>query len=173
MTQKQVPTKDELEARITESREKLERVVRSVRTDRLAVPGPDGWSAKDHIAHLAAWERSVVNLLLGLPRHSALDVSEDDYLEGDEDFVNERIRASRGRWSLAQVVTDFQTVHDDLMEALNRLKDEDLARPYSDFLPNEPGRESGDPIVECITANTCDHYDEHRQYIERALMAQQ
>lgn len=173
MTQKHVPTKDELHARITESWDKLERLVRSVRTDRLAVPGPDGWSVKDHIAHLAAWERSLLNLLQGLPRHSALDVSEADYLRHDNDFVNERIRESRGRWSLAQVVTDFQTVHDDLLEVLDRLTDEDLVRGYSDFLPDEPGPDSGAPIVEWITENTCDHYDEHRVYIERVLAAQQ
>ncbi len=35
-----------------------------------------GWTVKDHIVHLAAWERSVVYLLTGRPRHVGLGVSE-------------------------------------------------------------------------------------------------
>ena len=30
---------------------------------------PQGWAAKDHLVHIAAWERSVAVFLQGRPRH--------------------------------------------------------------------------------------------------------
>ena len=38
-----------------------------------------GWNVKDHLVHLMAWERSVVFLLQGKPRHEGLAVSEEVY----------------------------------------------------------------------------------------------
>jgi hypothetical protein len=35
-----------------------------------------GWTVKDHLAHLAAWERSVIFMLQGKPRHAGLGVEE-------------------------------------------------------------------------------------------------
>src|SRR5438477_11337149 len=47
----------------------------------------EGWAVKDHITHIAAWERSVVFFLQGRPRHEGLGVDEKLYLE-DDDQIN-------------------------------------------------------------------------------------
>jgi uncharacterized protein (DUF849 family) len=166
MADEAVPTKDEVRRRIIAARKALERVVMRVPADCLEVAGADGWSVKDHLAHIAAWERSLMNLLQKLPRHTALDVSEEEFRERDTDYVNERARASREGWHLAQVLTDFQSVHDDLLDVLDRLSEEDLARPFSYFQPGEP-RDDGDAaVVGWIAGDTYEHYDEHRVLIE-------
>jgi len=169
MPQEPTPTKAELLERIASSRARLEQAIARVPTSQLVRPGHDGWSAKDHLAHLAAWERSVIPLLQGLPRHRALGVTDAEYRERDTDYLNARIHESHAHWTLAQVLTEFQTVHDDLLDAVARLTDDDLARPYSHFQPNEPGEDSGAPIVNWITGNTCDHFDEHLEWMSEML----
>lgn len=161
------PSKAELVRRIELSRQALEARIRSVPTRELERPGPDGWSVRDHLAHLAAWERSVVELLNERPRHSALDATPEEFASGDTDTLNDRICDSRRRWTLAVVLTDFESVHEDLMAVLNGLSDDDLVRSYSSFQPHDPGEER--PVKGWVEGNTYQHFDEHREWIERIL----
>ena len=52
------------------------------------------------------------------------------------------------------------------MASLHALTDADLLKTYSHYQPDEPGEDSGSPIVGWITGNTYYHYDEHRVLIE-------
>lgn len=45
----------------------------------------------------------------------------------------------------------------------------DLFRTYSYFQPDEPGEDSGRPIIAWIIGNTYEHYDEHRAWIEELI----
>ncbi|MGE5595005.1 MAG: ClbS/DfsB family four-helix bundle protein, partial [Hyphomicrobiales bacterium] len=155
--------------RIEASRQKLDRLIASAPPPRLERPGADGWSAKDHLAHLAAWERSLVALIEGRPRHRALDLTAEEYRSEDTDAVNAKVYERRAAWRLAQVLSDYQGAHEACLEALARLSDEDLRRGYSHFQPDEPGEDTGKPITDWICGNTCDHFDEHREYIEALL----
>ena len=48
----------------------------------------------------------------------------------------------------------------------SRMTDDDLMRSYSSFLPDEPGEDTGAPIVGWIAGNTFGHYADHRAWIE-------
>jgi hypothetical protein len=50
-------------------------------------------------------------------------------------------------------------------EALARLSDADLTRPYAYFQPNDPGPNSAQPVLGWIAGNTDEHADEHAGYI--------
>src|SRR5437588_10496967 len=52
----------------------LDQLTEGLTEAQLARPGPAGWSVKDHIAHLAAWNLSLVALLEGRDRDAALGV---------------------------------------------------------------------------------------------------
>ncbi len=127
---------------------------------------PAGWSAKDHVIHLAFWERSMVYLLSKRPRHEGLGVEQDVYLGHDVDTINDVIyRQNRERsWSSVREV--FDQVHVELMETLDGLSWGDLHLTYSHYAPDEPGEERGVPVAYYVAGNTYGHYDEHRGWIE-------
>lgn len=49
---------------------------------------------------------------------------------------------------------------------LARLHDADLLKTYSEFQPDQPGEDSGAPIIGWIADNTYEHYAEHQAWVE-------
>ncbi len=41
-----------------------------------------------------------------------------------------------------------------------------IKEPYSHYLPDEPGKDSGAPIIGWVIGNTNEHFDLHREWIE-------
>jgi hypothetical protein len=133
------------------------------------IRNPDGWSIKDHIAHLTAWENSVVYFFQHKPRHEGLGISEEVYLNDDIDETNDVIFRLHKDESLQEVRECFNAVHAQLMTLLEPLTDEDLAKPYAYYLPDEPGEDEGPPAMRVVYGNTTYHYREHQAWIEEML----
>jgi hypothetical protein len=126
-----------------------------------------GWTVKDHLAHLAAWERSTDYFLQGKPRHEGLGVAESLYADGDVDAVNEAIYRQHTDLPLSQVVALLRDTHHHLVESIQALSDDDLYRPYHYFLPDQP--DDGRTAYRVIYGNTIDHYAEHLEWIDALL----
>jgi hypothetical protein len=47
-----------------------------------------GWTVKDHLTHIAAWEESVIFFLHGRPRHEALGIEEPLFAKASFDEIN-------------------------------------------------------------------------------------
>lgn len=124
-----------------------------------------GWTIKDHIVHLAAWERSAIYLLRGQPRHVGLGVSEALYLSGDEDAINTAITAANQQISTDAALAELRAVHTELLAELTPLNDAALQRRYRDYLPDEPGEGDGPPVLDVIYSNSGNHYIEHLPWI--------
>lgn len=129
----------------------------------------EGWTVKDHIAHMTAWERSALYFVLGKPRHEGLGVEESVYLSEDEDSINAAIYAGQQSLTLPEVLADFRVVHSQLLTALQPLTDSELMLPYRHFLPDEPGEGEGPPGINVIYGNSAHHYREHLAWM-RALV---
>ena len=156
-----------LVARIEASWRELEAVLGKLSAARMTGPrSADGWTVKDHVAHIAAWEGSIVALLNGRPRYKALAIDEETMRAWPGfDAVNEAIlRRNRDR-PLGDVMAEFHDVHSDMMATLGRWTDADLGRSFGDFAPGEPVDEVDGPIAEAIVGNTFGHYDEHIPWI--------
>ena len=125
-----------------------------------------GWTVKDHLMHLAAWEQSVVGLLHGQPRHVALGVDEALYLAGDEDAINSAIQHQTAAAPLIDVVARLRLTHLQLLAALLPLSDADLHLPYRHYLPDEPADGDGPPAIDVIANNSARHFVEHLPWIE-------
>ena len=138
--------------------------------EALTVPvDAQGWTVKDHVVHLAAWERSALFLLQGRPRHEGLGVSEDTYLSqtaGEKawDAINAEIKQN-AQGSLGEALAELHQTHEYLLEALQPLTDEDLERPYRYYLPDEPGEGEGPPAFELVSGNSWEHYAEHLEWM--------
>jgi hypothetical protein len=127
-----------------------------------------GWTVKDHLVHLAAWERSMISFLQGSPRHEGLGVSADVYARDEYDEINETIYSATKDLTYEEAEAQLRSVHSELMRMLDPMSDEDLQKPYSHYLPDER-RDDDSPALDRLYGNTADHFREHLEWI-RALV---
>jgi hypothetical protein len=133
---------------------------------QLTVPGADGWSVKDHIAHIAVWEQYLIAVLERREPYAALGLPARGGLSTDE--LNAVIRDRHSAASLADVRRLSGETHAALTRVLDGLSDADVERPYASFQPGAGQPDGGRPIRLWIAGNTAEHYEEHRDWI-RAL----
>lgn len=164
-----LPNKASLLETIHRRRAELEETIDSLTNDQLAAAPAGGWSIRDHLAHITAWEQSAIALLNKRPRHEGLGVSKDTYQGHDVDAVNQEIYNRNQQRPIEDVLADFRGSHQQLLAVLQKMSDEELRKPYSHFLPDEPGEETGDPVVEWVAGNTYEHYAEHLEIIRELV----
>jgi hypothetical protein len=128
---------------------------------------PGGWSVKDHIAHVAGWELSLLALLNGEDRKRAMGVPE---AADDTDALNEAMWLLHRDETAEQVLKFSTDTHDTLMARIREMSDADLRRTYNHYQPNDP-RDPGDdrPVVDWIGGNTYGHYAEHIDWINQVM----
>ena len=126
--------------------------------------GADGWTVKDHLAHVAAWEHSLLALLEGRDRAGAMGLNEP--LE-EIDSINEAIRKLHAGDTGDEALGYFRDSHAQLMAAIAKLDDADLEKPYSHYQPSEPDEKR--PVVGWVAGNTYEHYAEHSDWINHLL----
>lgn len=138
--------------------------------EMLAHPGADGRSATDILAHLSTWEASLVALLDGASRATAVGIDPAEYARLDTDAINARILERERARPAATVIEEATLRHESLRERLGALTDEDLLRPYAHYQPNEtPPNER--PVVAWIIGDTVGHYREHLPELGNRLVS--
>jgi len=128
---------------------------------------PQGaWSMKDHLAHLAAWEMSLVALFRGEPRYRVLGMDEDTYLHGGEERMNAAIQAAHSHLALEEAMAWLEEAHRQVLETLAGLSDADLQRTYSYFQPDEPVPDTGAPVLLWVQEIFCTHVYLHIEWMK-------
>ena len=130
----------------------------------LTQSGADGWTVKDHLVHIAAWEQSLLGLIEGRDRSLAMGLSEP--LE-ELDPINEAIRKLHENNSGDEALGYFRDSHVQLVAALGKLSDADLQKPYSDYQRSD--LEETRPVVAWVGGNTYEHYAEHVGWINQLI----
>ena len=157
--------REELIQRIERSWDVLVQTFEGVDDERLSEPGEDGgWAAKDHLAHLWAWEGKVLAILEGRQAYEGLGIPEESYRTRDIDGINELVHERTRDMLAPDVVEELRTTHARLMAALATATDEDLAKPY---VPQDSTDERR--LVDGVVGNTYEHYDEHLPHIQQLL----
>lgn len=157
----------ELLERVASSRAELERLVEAVPATDLDRPFGDGWSVKQHVAHIAAWEASLVALLRRQSRPAAMGVPDDIWAAHEIDAVNASIANAAAPETFESVLQRFHAIHGEVLTELKKLTDADLARPYSDFDTNPAY--ATEPIEGHLGFDTFDHYEEHIGWLRAGL----
>lgn len=161
--------KVELVEKIETSRAELETVIGRLSETQLTQVTDNGWAAKDHLAHLAAWEAGIAALLQKQVRHEAMNVDAETFWHKGEEAINEMIYERNRERPLAEILNFFHESHQQLMAALAELSDEDLQRTYSHYQPTAPGDDSGAPIIGWVIGNTFGHYELHRPFLAQLV----
>jgi hypothetical protein len=102
---------------------------------------PNGWSVKDVLAHIAAWEWRCASLLDASHNTKALLKAQPDV-----DALNREIYEARKEWGWEEVEYDFRAAHQTLLEAIRQLPPPQLADEF---------------VQRTIADETWEHYDEH------------
>jgi hypothetical protein len=161
------PTKEALLKEISETWDALNTRLGSLSENQLTnLKDAQGWSIKDHLTHLTAWERGSVFFLQGLPRHEGLGVERSLYLTDFEEEVNAAIQQAHQDQSLSAALDESRETHQELLRLLNSLNEADLRKPYHYYLPDEPGGEANRLAIDVVYNNSANHYREHMPWIE-------
>ena len=158
----EITTKEGLLRRIELERAALEESVEGLDEAQMRAPVFDGgWSVKDTLAHITAWEQLMIEMVAHRMRDERLDlgVSGDDWV----DQLNARFYEENRDRSLAEVREQFRRSGEEAYQTAASLSEEELFDPEL-----YPWRD-GSPIFTLVAANTCWHYQDHRETIERWL----
>lgn len=161
-------TKAALLDRMADAYEMLERTVAGLDEAVMARPGDEGWAIKDHLFHLATWERGIAWLLSGRSRTEGMGITEEAWRDLTMDEVNDLVARRDAAKTPAEALVAFRLAHREMLDALAGFGDADLERPYRDFDPAAT-RSADRPIAGWIIGDTYEHYEEHLGYIQRLL----
>lgn len=141
----------------------LNALIDSLGPSGLMLKGADGWAVKDHLAHIAAWEASLIALLDGADMAKAMGVTNG---EGGIDALNDAIWKRNRDRDAEDAVRYFHQTHDALVRKLSTLSDADLQVSYNHYQPRDPRPASDDrPVLEWVAGDTWEHYAEHIAWI--------
>jgi hypothetical protein len=158
----------ELRERINSSYAALEQTIAQLSDQQLITPIDGSWSAKDLLAHIAAWEHVTIHFHVGRqPFEAVTQLPNVPYATTPVDQINQAFYQRDRDIPLPQVLQSFRTTHQELMAMLDRMSEADLFRTYT-----PAGRGSGQ-LIEWIIGDSYDHYDEHRATMQRLLGQQE
>ncbi len=159
--------KTEVLAAIRDEHRQLEELLAGLTESEITAPVLDaGWSVKDSLAHLVAWERLMLGWVESTMRGVAPVVYSPEFFAPDDEaqeavgpLLNEHIfQENRGR-SLDDVLADFRRTHEEVVEKIGALSEEDI------FAPNRFSWRKGRPLLTTIAGNSYGHYEEHLGWI--------
>ncbi len=163
MSDEFVFSKTELLAQIRTGWDNLHGDLRTLSPEQLTGPtDAAGWTAKDHVMHLAVWEDGICALLNQQDRRERMGLDEDTWQSEDFDRINAALCKQHQAMTWDAINGHFQKVHNSLMETLDALTEEDLLRPYEYY---QLGAGITKPVWHWVAGNTYAHYDEHRPWI--------
>jgi hypothetical protein len=153
-------SKAELVAQVTREWDALQAAIAGLSEEQLSASVDGGWSIKDNLAHIAAWEQYMLAAVLqGQTAAQALGVAPETLQGLDDNGINEILYRRNRDLPLPAVLDAAHLAHEQVMQTLARTPFEELLKP---FKPDRP-----DPVLEWVIGNTYDHYREHRLYIQR------
>ena len=158
--------RSELIARIQESRAALDALIGALSPEQAVAAAPDGgWSVKDHLAHLAAWQCVAYLRVIGHMdhEHEVFGMDPARYAATDADGLNAAVYQSCKDRTLAEVRATFEQAYQQVLGALAQLRSDDLQRPV------DPAQPHLGTLAATVAGNTYEHFAEHVAWIRAAL----
>lgn len=164
----QPTSKTELLAEIERAHQDMVRYLASLTDeDKVAPILDEGWSIKDSLAHLVAWENLTVDWLERSLQGEQVrrqipgfvypaDADPESVMQAENQYMYEQ---SRER-PLADVVKDFRSAHRAIYDFVAQMEERDI------FDPNRFPSRNGSPALNLIAGDTYEHYDEHLGWIQ-------
>jgi uncharacterized damage-inducible protein DinB len=123
-----------------------------------------GWSIKDHLMHLAIWEKGMTALLHYQLRQEAMGLTTELWDSAGYDEFNDVIFQQHREKSVAEVLAALKSEQAAFDEVFAPLSDADLVKPYKHYQPEEI--DGDNPIYGNLVGNTFGHYEEHLPWMQ-------
>ena len=120
-----------------------------------------GWTAKDHIIHIAMWEDAVLALLEGKSRTEAIDITPAIW-ETADDTINEDMQRRYHDMPLGEVMQTLHRNHENILKKFDSMSEADFLLPYSHYQLNSTDER---PIMRWVMGDTYPHYRAHLPWI--------
>lgn len=156
-------TKENLLRRMETGWNEIQVFLGTLSETQLTVPtDAAGWTAKDHVIHLAMGEDSAYALLNGQPLREAMDIDPDTWKQGD-DAINAVLQQRYRDLSLDEVLAIFRRNHERLVAKIKSMTEEQLLLPYRHYDTNTDDER---PVIWWVISNTMMHYGDHIPWIK-------
>src|SRR5215211_6020993 len=123
-----------------------------------------GWSPKDNLAHLSEWMNSLMGYHMDQrPASEVMRIPEEVAKGWDMEVINPILFERNKDRSTEDVLDELKRVYDTLVAKLESTPFEDLMKPRH---ANDPEKR---PLLMWVLGDTTEHFEEHRQIIEKML----
>lgn len=137
--------RDQLLLELDTARARVAEAIAGLTEEQLSRPSLDGWSVKDHLAHLTFWHEMRFFEVSRIARGGVAGFPVMEIADGVDpvDEINERFAANRRELSLAQVRADLDFALEMVRQAVSGCPEERLDdRFYPEIGPNGAGHDS-------------------------------
>jgi hypothetical protein len=164
--------KSELLRMIRTAHADMQNYLASLTPEQRVAPVLDqGWSVKDSLAHISAWENMTIGWLEASLRGEDVKRFTPDFVQGDDpeqgmavmNALNHHLFEQNKNRAWDDVLAEFNTAHENLYRVVERMSEDAL------FNPTRFAWRNGSPAVDMIVGNTYEHYQEHVEWIRRAF----
>ena len=163
-------TRSEFLIRYQTSVEELQSLVSGYDIEQmLKLTDAAGWNVRDHLAHLSAWEATMIAFLRKEHQWEACGLTQEEHDTKDYDPSNEIIRQTTVNNSPADVIDAFKETNAEFLATLSTVSDSDLASKASDFHPDWKNKRNDVTVLFVVGGDTWEHFDEHRPWIEKIV----
>ena len=157
-------SKAEVMAQIDQEWSALMDVVEKLSPEQMVTPDEGGWTPKDNLAHLIVW----IDILLGYhldhrPAYEVAGVTPEQAEKWDYEEMNKIFFERYRDEPVEEVLYELNKAYERVRARLDAMSDEDLMKPRRADDPEQQ------PILNSILANTSEHFEEHRETIEKVL----
>lgn len=163
-------TKQELLHRIRERHAEMEELLSSLSPAQMTAPLlDDGWSVKDSLAHLAAWENKMLGWIGNYQRGEAVvrwaPGFEIDGSNSEEQMhrYNAYLFEQNRERELTDVLDTFRETFMNLVATIESLSDTEIFDAH--YFPTR----EGSPLLDLLIGDTYEHYDEHIGWVRAWL----
>lgn len=123
---------------------------------------------KDHLAHIAEWERACAAVLDRRPQYEGFALDPATYENLELDPLNEILYERNRELPVGEVKDMARRAHADIIASLSRLSDVDVAKSIAEYGANPTDDR---PLLGKIAGDTHGHYAEHTVWIGELLTA--
>ncbi|MEK7247283.1 MAG: DinB family protein [Chloroflexota bacterium] len=131
-------TNQQLITELEHSRAELLNAIRGLSEEQMSRPAINGWSVKDHLAHLTVWDEMRFFEISRIARGGEASFKETPDEEGLA-WINEPTVAMRRDLSLAQVLADLSFARDLVLQAVALCPEERLDQSLYEEIGIEGG----------------------------------
>ena len=157
-------SKTELTSLIEREWSALMNVVAQLSPEQMHTSDEGGWSPKDNLAHLTEWMNILVDYYLDhRPAHEVIGVDPEVTENWDFELMNDVMFKRDRDQPIEQVLAELKSSYAKVHARLEAMTFDELMKPR-----DENDSQKGF-IIGSVIGNTSDHFEEHRETIEKML----